>query len=77
MFKIMAFGLITFATMTSTNIAWDKTSEAPWTYQSPTKTSELSHAVHCYQWLPLEMKTIQKVSKKQEKEIIKKVFKNN
>ena len=64
----MAYGLITFAiTSTGTNTAWDKTSAAPWTYQTPTQTSQLTHAAHCYQWLPLEMKAVQKVSKDKKK----------
>ena len=62
----MAAGLITFA-LTTTHTEWDKTSEPPWTYQTPTQTSQLVHAVHCYQWLPLKMKQIQKVSKDKKK----------
>jgi len=58
----MAAGLITFA-LTGTTPQWDKLNSNPWAYKSPTETKQLKHVSHCYQWLPMEVKQIQKVKK--------------
>ena len=64
----MAAGLITFA-LTSTTPQWGKLNSNPWAYKSPTETKQLTHVSHCYQWLPVEIKRIQKV--KQTKKLPK------
>ena len=66
MLKLMTAGLITFA-LTMSPAEWDKIAAAPWSYQSPTETSQLKHTTHCYKWLPIEIKRIQKVSKDKNK----------
>jgi|10_taG_2_1085330.scaffolds.fasta_scaffold28129_2 hypothetical protein len=62
MFKILTAGLITFA-LTSTTPQWDKLNANPWAYKSPTETKQLIAVTHCYKWLPVEIKQIQKVEK--------------
>ena len=66
MFKLMAAGVITFA-LTVSPAEWDKVASGPWSYQSPTKTRQLNQTKHCYQWLPMEFRQIQKVSKDKNK----------
>tara|TARA_R110002060_G_scaffold19310_1_gene26293 strand:+ start:394 stop:591 length:198 start_codon:yes stop_codon:yes gene_type:complete len=62
----MTAGLIIFA-LTASPSEWDKIAAAPWSYQTPTKTSGLKQTTHCYKWLPIETKQIQKVSKDKNK----------
>jgi hypothetical protein len=66
MFKLITAGLITFA-LTVSPAEWDKIAATPWEYQTPTQSKQLKHTTHCYKWLPLEMKRIQKVSKDKNK----------
>ena len=71
MFKIMAAGLLTFA-LTGTTPQWDKLNSNAWAYKSPTETKQLKNVSHCYQWLPINIKQIQKVKKAKKLPKIKK-----
>tara|TARA_R110002020_G_scaffold351513_1_gene564693 strand:+ start:1642 stop:1848 length:207 start_codon:yes stop_codon:yes gene_type:complete len=62
MFKIIAAGLITFA-LTGTTLQQDTPTSNPWSYKSPTETEQLRQVTHCYKWLPVKIKQIQKVKK--------------
>jgi hypothetical protein len=67
MFKIIATGLLTFALVT-TPYQWGTFNKGnPWIYKSPTETKHLEAVIHCYQWLPTEIKQTQEVLKKQNK----------
>jgi len=70
----MAAGFITLAltatsptSPTSPSLDWNRLNAAPWSYKSLAETKQLHHTTHCYKWLPLKMKTIQKVSKNKKK----------